>query len=63
MTKDELVLALVLERFGPPPLPPAAPPHAVDLALAVPAAPPPPEPGRRHGHLVVLDGGPNTTAA
>lgn len=63
MTKEELLAELLLERFGPRPLPPAAPPHPVEQALSIPAAPPPPEPARRRGHLVVLDGGSTTTAA
>ena len=62
MTKDELLAELVLERYGPRPLPPAAPPHPVLQALTVPADPPP-GPARRRRHLVVLDGGTNTTAA
>ncbi|WP_320067673.1 hypothetical protein [Micromonospora sp. RTGN7] len=58
MTKDELLAELLVERYGPRPLPPAAPPHPVPLAPAVPVAPP-----ARHRHLVVLDGGRSTTTA
>lgn len=63
MTRDELIDALVCERYGPTRLPPAVPPHQVRESLAVPAAPPvtvdgrPPVYGRRRRHLVVLDGG------
>ncbi|SCL43196.1 hypothetical protein GA0074692_6759 [Micromonospora pallida] len=69
MTHDELLTALLVERYGPPPLPPAAPPHQVDQALAVPAAPPPTADGRplpygrhRRRHLVLLDGGAEAAA-
>ncbi|TDB95378.1 hypothetical protein E1091_10255 [Micromonospora fluostatini] len=55
MTKDDLLAALAVERFGPRPLPPAAPPHPVDRALAGRAAEPPPA-GRRRKHLLVIDG-------
>lgn len=54
MTKEQLLAALLVERYGPAPLPPAAPPHPVEQALAKRAASPPPVHRR---HLRVLDGG------
>lgn len=69
MTRDELIDALVCERYGPGPLRPPVPPHQVEQALAVPAAPPPtpdgrpPVYGRRRRHLVVIDGGDRAAAA
>lgn len=52
MTRDELVEALTVERFGPPPLSDAAAPWPVDVALEARRPP-----GRRRGHLVMLPGG------
>ncbi|MFI2650184.1 hypothetical protein [Micromonospora fulviviridis] len=60
MTKDELLAELLVERYAPRPLPPAAPDPLVRAPLDCPA--PHPEP-RRRGHLVVLDGGPTATEA
>ncbi|WP_320069132.1 hypothetical protein [Micromonospora sp. RTGN7] len=57
MTRDELLAELLLERYGPRPLPPPAPPRRVPQAPAVPAPPP------RGRHLVLLDGGQHTTTA
>ncbi|MDG4749334.1 MULTISPECIES: hypothetical protein [Micromonospora] len=59
MTRDELLAELVVERYGPRPLPPVIPEPLVRPGLDL-AAPPPP---RRRGHLVVLDGGTTTNAA
>lgn len=62
LTRAQLLDELVMERYGPPPLPPATPPHPVAKALAARAA----DPTRstlRPRHLVVLDGGHTTTAA
>lgn len=60
MTKEELLAELLVERYGPPPLP-AVTPQPLVRDLADRAAPPPPPVRRRH--LMVLDGGPTTTAA
>jgi len=59
MTRDQLMEALLVERYGPTWLPPVVPQPLV-RAPADEAAPPPPP--RRRGHLTVLDGG-STTAA
>ncbi|WFF07231.1 hypothetical protein O7622_01120 [Micromonospora sp. WMMD1076] len=60
VTRDELLAELVVERYGPRPLPPVVPEPlvrpGVDLAT-------PPSPPRRRGHLVVLDGGITIAAA
>lgn len=67
MTKDQLMEALLLERYGPRPLRPALPPHPVrQQHVDVPADPPADAPAlaRHRRHLTVLDGGqPHTTAA
>ncbi|MEW2383358.1 hypothetical protein AB0873_14885 [Micromonospora sp. NPDC047707] len=59
-THERLYAELLAERYGPPPLPPPRPPHPVQRALADRADPPAP-PVRRRRHLVVLDGGPNSS--
>jgi hypothetical protein len=63
MTRDELLAELLLERYGPAPLPPAAPPHPVAEALAARTPVDEPTSVRRRGHLTVIDGGPTPTAA
>ncbi|MEU0081390.1 hypothetical protein ABZY58_26110 [Micromonospora tulbaghiae] len=60
MTKDELIAELVMERYGPRPLPPVVPQPLVRPAADLAA---PPSQPRRRGHLVVLDGGTTTNAA
>ncbi|MFG3709194.1 hypothetical protein ACGF7U_31310 [Micromonospora sp. NPDC047670] len=62
MTREQLLAELLLERYGAPPLPPPAPPHPVEKALADRAVPLTRSTVRRQ-HLVVLDGGQSTTAA
>lgn len=63
MTKEELLAELLVERYGPRPLQPVVPQPLVRAPAEWATPPAPPTPPRRHGHLVVLDGGPTTTAA
>lgn len=53
---DAWATELLMEQFGPRRLPPPAPPHPVEQALAARKGAPPAEP-RRRGHLVLHEGG------